>query len=235
MVNSVIRIISSSQTACLILSNRNLIHKLIIMKKNILFAALMCWSLCLMAGKRDYYKDPKYLLGAVPETEGVVTFQKNITVTDKSEQQVYDILLAYINNSIMSNAIPNQQYSRLISEEKGNGTIVARIEEYMTFSHVFLNLDRTRFRYLLSAKVTGQKINLTITQVSYYYNEDREGKNGVNYKAEEWITDKVAVNKKGTRLYPRSGKFRMRTVDRVQEIFEGFKDALTTKQGVVEG
>ena len=235
MVNSVIRIISSSQTACLILSNRNLIHKLIIMKKNILFAALMCWSLCLMAGKRDYYKDPKYLLGAVPETEGVVTFQKNITVTDKSEQQVYDILLAYINNSIMSNAIPNQQYSRLISEEKGNGTIVARIEEYMTFSHVFLNLDRTRFRYLLSAKVTGQKVNLTITQVSYYYNEDREGKNGVNYKAEEWITDKVAVNKKGTRLYPRSGKFRMRTVDRVQEIFEGFKDALTTKQGVVEG
>ena len=205
------------------------------MKKNILFAALMCWSLFLMAGKRDYYKDPKYLLGAVPETEGVVTFQKSLTVTDKSEQQVYDILLAYINNSIMSNAIPNQQYSRLISEEKGNGTIVARIEEYMTFSHVFLNLDRTRFRYLLSAKVTGQKVNITITQVSYYYNEDREGKNGVNYKAEEWITDKVAVNKKGTRLYPRSGKFRMRTVDRVQEIFEGFKDALTTKQGVVEG
>lgn len=205
------------------------------MKKNILLVALMCWSLFLMAGKRDYYKDPKYLLGAVPETEGVVTFQKNITVTDKSEQQVYDILLAYINNSIMSNAIPNQQYSRLISEEKGNGTIVARIEEYMTFSHVFLNLDRTRFRYLLSAKVTGQKVNITITQVSYYYNEDREGKNGVNYKAEEWITDKVAVNKKGTRLYPRSGKFRMRTVDRVQEIFEGFKDALTTKQGVVEG
>ena len=235
MVNSVIRIISSSQTACLIVSNENLTQKLVIMKKNILFAALMCWSLCLMAGKRDYYKDPKYLLGAVPETEGVVTFQKNITVTDKSEQQVYDILLAYINNSIMSNAIPNQQYSRLISEEKGNGTIVARIEEYMTFSHVFLNLDRTRFRYLLSAKVTGQKVNLTITQVSYYYNEDREGKNGVNYKAEEWITDKVAVNKKGTRLYPRSGKFRMRTVDRVQEIFEGFKDALTTKQGVVEG
>ena len=205
------------------------------MKKNILFAALMCWSLFLMAGKRDYYKDPKYLLGAVPETEGVVTFQKSLTVTDKSEQQVYDILLAYINNSIMSNAIPNQQYSRLISEEKGNGTIVARIEEYMTFSHVFLNLDRTRFRYLLSAKVTWQKVNITITQVSYYYNEDREGKNGVNYKAEEWITDKVAVNKKGTRLYPRSGKFRMRTVDRVQEIFEGFKDALTTKQGVVEG
>lgn len=204
------------------------------MKKNILFAALLCWSLFLMAGKRDYYKDPKYLLGAVPEVEGVVTFQKNFSVTDKSEQQIYDILLAYINNSIIGNAIQNQQYSRLISEERENGTIVARIEEYMTFSHVFLNLDRTRFRYLLCAKVTGQKVNLTITQVSYYYNEDREGNNGVNYKAEEWITDAVAVNKKGTRLYPRSGKFRMMTVERVQEIFEGFMDALSTRQGIVE-
>ena len=33
------------------------------MKKNILFAALMCLPLLLMAGKRDYYKDPKYLGG----------------------------------------------------------------------------------------------------------------------------------------------------------------------------
>ena len=39
MVNSVIRIISSSQTACLIVSNENLTQKLVIMKKNILFAA----------------------------------------------------------------------------------------------------------------------------------------------------------------------------------------------------
>ena len=61
------------------------------MKKNILFAALMCLPLLLMAGKKDYYKDPKYLLGAVPEVGGVVTFQKNFTVTDKSEQQIYDM------------------------------------------------------------------------------------------------------------------------------------------------
>ena len=61
-----------------------------------------------------------------------------------------------------------------------------------------------------------------------------DGKNGIPYKAEEWITDKVAVNKKGTKLYPRSGKFRRMTVDRVEEIFNGFVDVLTTKKGVVE-
>ncbi|MBQ7461427.1 MAG: DUF4468 domain-containing protein [Bacteroidaceae bacterium] len=206
------------------------------MKKSILFAALLCLPLCLMAGKRDYMKNPKYLLGAVPEVEGIVTFQKSFSVTDKSEKQIYDVLQAYISNSLVSNAIHDKQqpYTRIISEEKESGTIVARIEEYMTFTHVFLNLDRTRFRYLLSASVKGQKVNLVLTQISYYYNEDMDGKNGITYKAEEWITDKLAVNKKGTKLYPRSGKFRYKTVDRVEEIFKGFVDVLSTKQGVVE-
>ena len=205
------------------------------MKKSILFAALLCLPLCLMANKKD--KDPKYLLGAVPEVDGIVTFQKNFSVTDKNEQQIYDILHAYINNSILGNAIQNQQpqYTRIISEEKDKGSIVARVEEYMTFKRIpIISLDRTRFRYLLSADVKGQKVNLTITQISYYYNEDMDGKNGVPYKAEEWITDKEAVNKKGTKLYPRSGKFRRLTIDRVEEIFKGFVDAFSTKQGVIE-
>ena len=193
---------------------------------------LFCMPLMLTAVNKDYMKDPKYLLGAVPEVEGIVTFQKNFTVTEKSEQQIYDIMLAYIKNSIVSEAIqaPQSDYTRVISEEKESGTVVARIEEYMTFSHVFLNLDRTRFRYLLSASVKGQKVSLVLTQISYYYNEDREGKNGETYKAEEWITDKVAVNKKGTKLYPRSGKFRRMTVDRVEAIFDGFMDALSTME-----
>lgn len=184
-----------------------------------------------MAHKDD--KNPKYLLGAVPEVNGVVTFQKNFSVTDKNEQQIYEILLAYINNSLISNAIHDKSvpYTRIISEEKGEGTIVARIEEYMTFKRIpIISLDRTRFRYLLSAEVKGQKVNLTLTQISYYYNEDMDGKNGVPYKAEEWITDKEAVNKKGTKLYPRSGKFRRLTIDRVQAIFEGFMDALSTME-----
>ena len=195
-----------------------------------LFAALLCLPLCLMANKKD--KDPKYLLGAVPEVEGIVTFQKNFSVTDKSEQQIYDVMLAYINNSIIGNAIHDKSlpYTRIISNERENGSIVARIEEYMTFSKKFLSLDRTRFRYLLSATVKGQKVSLVLTQISYYYNEDMDGRNGVLYKAEEWITDKEAVNKSGTKLYPRSGKFRRFTVDRVQEIFEGFMDALSTME-----
>ena len=197
-----------------------------------LFAVLLCLPLLLMAGKKDYMKDPKYLLGAVPEVDGVVTFQKNFSVTDKNEQQIYDIMATYVKNAIVGSAIqfPKSEYTRVISEEKESGIIVARVDEYMTFTHVFLNLDRTRFRYLLSASVKGQKVSLILTQISYYYNEDMDGKNGKPYKAEEWITDKVAVNKKGTKLYPQSGKFRRMTVDRVEAIFDGFMDALSTME-----
>ena len=196
--------------------------------------ALLCLPLCLMANKKD--RDPKYLLGAVPEVEGIVTFQKNFTVSDKNEQQIFDVLYAYINNSLISNAIHDQRqpYTRIISNERENGSIVARIEEYMIFQKTFFSLDRTRFRYLLSATVKGQKVSLVLTQISYYYNEDMDGKNGVLYKAEEWITDKEAVNKAGTKLYPRSGKFRRFTVDRVEEIFNGFMDSFSTKKGVIE-
>ena len=188
-----------------------------------------------MAVENDYMKDPKYLLGAVPEVDGIVTFQKNFTVTEKSEQQIYDILRVYTRNSLLACGIPNQQpeYTRIVSEDRSSGTIVARVEEYMTFSHVLINLDRTRFRYMLTASVKGQRVSLILTQISYYYNEDKDGKNGESYKAEEWITDKVAVNKKGTRLYPRSGKFRRMTVDRVEAIFDAYMEALSTME--VEG
>lgn len=200
------------------------------------FLLLFCLPLLLVAGKRDYMKDPKYLLGAVPEVDGIVTFQKSFTVTDKSEQQIYDIMHAYVSNALVGSAIqyPKSEYTRIVSEDRSSGTIVARVEEYMTFSQVFLNLDRTRFRYLLTATVEGQKVSLVLTQVSYYYNEDMDGKNGEYYKAEEWITDKVAVNKKGTKLYPRSGKFRRMTVDRVEAIMSDFMDVFVTKKGVVE-
>jgi colicin import membrane protein len=46
------------------------------------------------------------------------------------------------------------------------------------------------------------------------------------YKAEEWITDEYAVNKKNTKLYPVSAKFRRKTIDRKDQIFETIRNVL---------
>jgi colicin import membrane protein len=44
--------------------------------------------------------------------------------------------------------------------------------------------------------------------------------------AEEWITDKEAVNKKNTKLLPISGKFRRKTIDRKDFLFNKFESLL---------
>ena len=54
--------------------------------------------------------------------------------------------------------------------------------------------------------------------INDWYEEQRNG--GSRFKAEEWITDENALNKKRTKLAKISGKFRVKTVDRVQDIFD---------------
>ena len=189
--------------------------------KRILFAFFLCLPMLTFA-KGD---DTKYLLGAVPEVDGIITFQTSFNAPGKSQAQVYQAISRYIQNELIGNGVEGLR-TRTISDGKEDGIIVARIEEYMVFKKKALNFDRTRFRYQLTAKTSEGKAELVLTQVSYYYNEDMNGENGVTYKAEEWISDKEAVNKKGTALYPKSAKFRRKTVDRVEEIFVGAENAL---------
>lgn len=176
----------------------------------------------------------KYLKGGVPEENGIIVFRKSFSVPSMTTDKIYSTLHNYINKVVIEPAI-HEQRTRILSDVKEDGIIVARVEEYMTFSHVFLNLDRTRFIYQLQAQVEGNKVNLAISQISYYYNEDREGNNGITYKAEEWISDAEAINKKGTKLYPRSGKFRIKTIDRVDDIFQNCMDAFEqSSKNVIE-
>jgi colicin import membrane protein len=200
------------------------------MKK--LFLALILMLPMLATAKNPV--SAKYLKGGVPEENGVIVFRKSFSVPSMSTDKIYSTLYNYVNKSVIEPAI-HEQRTRFLSDGKEDGLIVARVEEYMTFTHVFLNLDQTRFIYQLQAKVDGNKVNLAISQISYYYNEDRDGANGITYKAEEWISDAEAVNKKGTKLYPRSGKFRIKTIDRVEDIFQKCMNAFEEgRKNVVE-
>lgn len=193
------------------------------MKKIILFLFL-----CLTTTFVTSAEDNKYLAGAVPEVNGIVTFEKSFKVKGKTDQQIYSTMLDYVKNELVGKAIDDLR-TRIISEESTDGSISARIEEYLLFKKKPLYLDRTRLRYQITITTGNAGVKMVINQISYYYQEDMEGKNGVTYKAEEWITDKEAINKAGTKLYPRSGKFRRKTIDRMEQIFEGAMDAFEDK------
>ncbi len=176
--------------------------------------------------------DAKYLAGAVPTENGIVTFRKSFSVPGKSSEDIYRTISQYVRQEVVEKAVPGLR-TRIISDEQAERQIVARVEEFMVFKKKALNYDRTRFRYQISATVNGNKVELILNQISYYYNEDQKGENGTPYKAEEWITDENALTKKGNKLYPYSGKFRIKTVDRVEAIFEGAMDAFEAKESAV--
>ncbi len=175
--------------------------------------------------------DSKYLAGAVPEENGMVVFRKSFRVPGKGQDEVLARMRDFIANDLVGKAIEGLR-TRVISDGQADGQIVARVEEWMVFKSKPLYLDRTRFRYQVSAKVTGDKVDMEISQISYYYGEQTDGTKGESYKAEEWITDQAALAKSGTKLYPRSGKFRIKTIDRANEIFALAIDKFEEKRTV---
>ncbi len=189
--------------------------------KKILFI-LLCLPAILASAANE---NPKYLRGAVPERDGIVTFTQTFSVPGKNQADIYPVVKTYI-QQLVTNARQDLR-TRIVSDQ--DNTIVANVEEIMTFRKKFLNWDHCFFRYLISAQCTpDSKVTLTITKISYQYQFDNEGNGGENFKAEEWISDAAAVNKAGTKLYPRCGKFRRKTIDRVEEIFTGARDAFET-------
>ncbi|MBP1530997.1 MAG: DUF4468 domain-containing protein [Bacteroidaceae bacterium] len=193
--------------------------------KKILFCLAM-----MVATSAAAVDDSKYLAGAVPEKDGIVTFTKSFSVPGKTAQQISETLQTYFNRLVENSITAPGNYARIMGAEQDS--IVARACEWMVFKKKPLYLDRTRFRYQIKAVVNGNRVTLSLSNITYYYGEDNEGENGVIFKAEEWISDSEALNKAQTKLYPKSGKFRRKTVDRVDEIFDDAMDAFDVPEAV---
>jgi len=175
--------------------------------------------------------DPKYLAGAVPEENGIVTFRKSFTVPSKTPQEINATMSKFLNGLVEASIPAPGNYARIMGESQDS--IVARACEWMVFKKKPLYLDRTRFRYQIKAITSGQRVTIVVTNITYYYMEDMDTSNGQIIKAEEWISDKEALNKSQTKLYPKSGKFRRLTVDRVEQLFEAAMDAFEVKEAPV--
>ncbi|MBR5655952.1 MAG: DUF4468 domain-containing protein [Prevotella sp.] len=168
--------------------------------------------------------DPKYLAGAVPVVDGKVTFTLDKDIPGKSAQEIYDIVLATLEK--MTKEENQFKTSQVAVVNKQDHVIGARYKEWLVFQNTFLSLDRTIFNYTVIATCTDGHLNATISRISYAYEMDRGVNDGMETKAEEWITDEFALNKKKDNLSKYSGKFRRKTIDRKDNIFETLLEAL---------
>ena len=166
-------------------------------------------------------KDEKYLRGAVPIVNGDVCWTLDVDVPGKSAQDIYDKMYKTLTDLTKSEGQLEGSAVSLVNKQ--DHIIVASVREWLLFSSNFISLDRTKFYYTLVARCSDGHLNMTMDRISYKYEEER---NKQVYKAEEWISDDNAVNKKNTKLYRGSAKFRRKTIDRKDQIFETVKNVL---------
>ena len=170
--------------------------------------------------------DAKYLAeGAVPIVDGMVCWQTTINAPGKTAKQIYEILFKQVDKMVKE---PNQiANSAIVLNDTENYKFGAIFHEWLVFKNAALALDRTQFNFQLIVKCEDGKADVKMTHITYDYDLERKP---THYVAEEWITDKFSVNKKRTKLYPISAKFRRKTIDRKDFIFNKFDTLLNEKK-----
>lgn len=201
--------------------------------KKILIAILMCmpgianaqnntWEMSEteVAGK-VINPDQKYLAGAVPVVNGRVVFSTTIEAPGKTASQIHALLLKYMTKMTTE---PNQvEQSRITLNDTINNKIYGSYQEWLVFKNKPLVLDRTRLFYNIMVECEDGKAHIDMTRIYYIYDEERQP---LTYKAEEWITDEYGLKKKKDKLSRVSGKFRRKTIDRKDYLFNKFADIL---------
>lgn len=160
-------------------------------------------------------EDPKYLEGAITfDEQGKIVFDTEIEAPGKSAAQLYDLVFDYMSGLTHDK---ESKASRMALVNKDEHIIVNTMDEWLVFSNSFISLDRTECKYNLIAKITDGKVSLSINHINYTYEEGRQ--TGFKLPAEEVIIDKVALTKKKNDLARIFGKFRKKTIDRKDQIF----------------
>ena len=201
-------------------TNKNMMKKLLIVMMALLPMAAMAqdntWE------KTQYDNgDAKYLEGAVPEVNGRVIFSTTIKAPGKTAQQIYDLLLEDMTKITQED---NQfEQSHIAYENAEEKHIVGNYQEWLVFKNKPLSLDRTRLLYNIIADCRDGEATIQMLRIVYIYDEERDMQ---TYKAEEWITDKYGLNKKKTKVARVSGKFRRKTIDRKDYLFNRFTQLL---------
>lgn len=162
--------------------------------------------------------------GAVPEVNGKVVFTKEISAPGKSKEELYTVLSSFAalrfsagsarGNWREPNFFSNLDYAQVKEADKEAGRIVAQGAEEMIFSNKALSKDYTHVFYQFTAEAAAGKIMLTMNNIAFVYVGSQESE---RIPAEDWITDKEALNKKG-QLRRISGKFRVKTIDLFDEL-----------------
>ena len=170
-------------------------------------------------------QDPKYGKGAVPEDEnGNVYFQQVVKIPDgMTEDQCYNILMNWAKGRF---AMPFAQAGRILNEDASARRFIFHVDQTIVFKSTAFVADESKISYNFSVSVKNGEFTMKMADIKYRYEEGREG-GGKIFPAEDWITDKEAYNRKGTKFLKSTGKFRIKTIDLKDLLFQKATDAVS--------
>ena len=177
---------------------------------------LLCLPVSVMAQK-DKNDDSKYLAGAVPEVDGKVVFSKEFNIPGMSQDEIFDRMMKWMETRLKEN---KNQGSRVAYSDKEKGIIAGVGEEWIVFKSSALSLDRTWVNYQITVTCKPEKCFMEVEKIRFTYGENEK------YTAEDWISDKYALNKAKTKLIRGLAKWRRKTVDFADNLFTGAAQAL---------
>lgn len=186
------------------------------MRKTLLAIAFMLTALTVQA-KENQALNPKYGKGAVTtDSNGMVCFADTVAIPDGMDADKCFMILDNWAKGHFTKPFANA--GRFLSEDAASRRLVMHVDQTLVFKSTAMVADESDMTYNFSVVVKDNCFILKMTDIKYAYETKREH-GGQKFTAEEWITDKEAYNKKGTKFLRTTGKFRVKTIDLKERLF----------------
>lgn len=191
------------------------------MKRFLTFAIIVLATLSVPAQSSNA-ADPNNT-GAIPVINGKVTFEETISAVGYTAEEVEKIMNDWTKKRFVKPTVISVK--RFNSEVPA--TTILKSEEYITFKSTAFVLERARIYYYLTLTANEGSCTFNMSRITYWY-DDEDDKGGLRMKAEEWITDENAINKKG-KLKAFEGKFRRKTIELKESLTKELEHLLSKR------
>lgn len=202
-----------------------------------IIASITCWLAVLLLWPASFYaqirdkentldfSDKKYLAGAVPTEDGKVVFNRQLDITGIAPQTAIELTRQWV-----SGPLANDGYNGKIYDIDNNaGSLVINMDGDLVFKSSAFQLDQATISFILDVKFNNNKCMLTFRNIRYLYAINPNNTRRDVIMADNWIVDKEALNKAGTKMYAMNGKFRIRTVQLVDYLTESLRSGLNAR------
>lgn len=165
--------------------------------------------------------DAKYLV-PLPEENGKVYMLREVQLpAGMSQEEAFGKMQSWMDRCLKDKAIVG--HIDIPTEQPQS--IQNQVRHMLTFKSNMFVLDQTEMTYVLSLSLQGDKMVLKMSHISFLYNGENRDRKMIRYTAEEHIADRVALNKKKTKLVIGYRKFRTKSVDLMDEYATSLKQA----------